>query len=270
MGSVPTHAKHEPDASDTPVKMERNASPVPPAISVKAEPSEQSISSTSSVSVHNDKGDSMPVELELPQADMDAGMSSDTAVNKWDLSDHDSDFGGIHSSNYAMSKASSDESMSDCKGQPSEMDTVWLDSDVNRQLRIEAAEYLTALPSYWPIPRDKCAYFIDLSDPKYKIQDDEGDLLLVDALIKDRDCWQGGTGKGNSTSTIKFTEGGPKIECRRSCLDCAGFYACDHVKEDTYSVERYELDSQALLDLVGAQIEARLDKGNTPEKQALV
>lgn len=76
-------------------------------------------------------------------------------------------------------------------------DTVWLDQDVisrvsdkqrrlNRQLVVDRVEYVTGLPSYWPVPRVKTAYIVDLRDPKYNIYDGDGNLLTVDAIIKNK------------------------------------------------------------------------------------
>ena len=77
------------------------------------------------------------------------------------------------------------------------LDTQWLDPDVtsrisdkprclNWQLLVERIEYVTGLPSYWPIPQVKTAYIVDLSDPQYNIYDGNGKLLTVDALIKNK------------------------------------------------------------------------------------
>jgi hypothetical protein len=55
---------------------------------------------------------------------------------------------------------------------------------VTRQCTVDYIKYLSALPTYWPVPRDNRAYLIDLSDPKYNIKDKNGKLLPVDTLIK--------------------------------------------------------------------------------------
>ncbi|KAF8957481.1 hypothetical protein BDZ97DRAFT_1758709, partial [Flammula alnicola] len=92
---------------------------------------------------------------------------------------------------------------------------------LNRQLCVNAIEYLSSRPSYWPVPHDKRAYVIDLSDEKYDqiFYDEDGEILSIDALIKDmdQDSWRGGTGEGDSRSTINIFAG-EAIECRRSRL----------------------------------------------------
>ena len=55
---------------------------------------------------------------------------------------------------------------------------------VTWQCTVDYIEYLSALPTYWPVPRDKQAYLIDLSDPKYNIKNKNSTLLPVDALMK--------------------------------------------------------------------------------------
>ncbi len=61
---------------------------------------------------------------------------------------------------------------------------------VNRQLRVDAVEYLDALPSYWPIPRDRRAYILDLNDEKHDeiFCGDDGKTISVDFLIKNAVC----------------------------------------------------------------------------------
>lgn len=82
-------------------------------------------------------------------------------------------------------------------GDAEKSDTVWLDDDVTstleygktqitRQCTVDAVEYVSGLPSYWPIPRDKRAYIINLSDPKFEIKDDNGKLKTIDYLIKNQ------------------------------------------------------------------------------------
>lgn len=118
-------------------------------------------------------------------------QSSDTVVpdeTEMDvgLSDWDTDVNGF----------SSDIEMSDSEADPTPPSpTVWLDSQItstilrgphklHRQLTVDSIEYLSDLPSYFPIPRDKRAFLVDLSDPKFNLYDNDGKLLSVDALIK--------------------------------------------------------------------------------------
>ncbi|KAJ7271831.1 hypothetical protein C8J57DRAFT_1507735 [Mycena rebaudengoi] len=66
--------------------------------------------------------------------------------------------------------------------------TVWHDTDIismaihgpakiNRQTKVERVEYLTGLPSYWPVPRIPTAYVVDLRDPKFDYYDGDGEVL---------------------------------------------------------------------------------------------
>lgn len=65
----------------------------------------------------------------------------------------------------------------------------WLDPEIvshvsvgtvclNRQLVVERIEWLSELPTYWPVARQKTAYIVD----------DKGELLSADALIKNKVC----------------------------------------------------------------------------------
>ncbi len=75
--------------------------------------------------------------------------------------------------------------------------TVWLDSDIKsdvcaeptkitRELSVLRVEYLSALPSYWPVPREATAFVVDLHDPRYDLYDKNGQRLSPDALIKNK------------------------------------------------------------------------------------
>jgi hypothetical protein len=77
--------------------------------------------------------------------------------------------------------------------------TQWLDPEIksqvsnqprrlNRQLLVERVEYLSEIPTYWPVPHQKTAYILDLRDPKFDVVHDKGELLSVDALIKNKVC----------------------------------------------------------------------------------
>ncbi|KAG6822985.1 hypothetical protein H0H92_011827, partial [Tricholoma furcatifolium] len=159
--------------------------------------------------------------------------------------------------------------------------TVWLDSDVesqvtrrpqrlNHQLMVDELETVTGLPLYWPVPRVKTAYLLDLSSDEHNIKDDNGNLLSVDALIKnkDQDSWTGGSGAADSKVSFSIFTGSP-IKCRRSRLECAGFSACINVDPKLLETERWELDPSSLEDLVKLQVQDRIQEGNTAEKIAL-
>jgi hypothetical protein len=56
---------------------------------------------------------------------------------------------------------------------------------VTRQFTAERLEYLTEIPSVWPVPRVATAYILDLRDPKFDVVLG-GKVLRPDALIKNK------------------------------------------------------------------------------------
>jgi hypothetical protein len=54
---------------------------------------------------------------------------------------------------------------------------------VTQKLKVQRIEYLPELTSVWPIPRVPTAFVIDLTDERYDITDNDGDLLPVDCII---------------------------------------------------------------------------------------
>ncbi|KAJ6614357.1 hypothetical protein B0H10DRAFT_2436006 [Mycena sp. CBHHK59/15] len=140
-------------------------------------------------------------------------------------------------------------------------DTVWLDPHVSSMVRIvnmsftsdarthvERMEYLTEIPSVWPIPRVSTAYVVDLSDPKFNLVDNTVNLIPVDGLVKrqDNDSWHGNSGSGNNTVDVTFGPVDPAL------LD----------------VTRYELDVASRDATFAAQRETRRKEGETPEQRA--
>ncbi len=63
---------------------------------------------------------------------------------------------------------------------------------------------------------------------------------------------------------------GEPVECRRSRLKCAGVHACEELDKGSYHTERFELDPSSLRDFVDAQINSRLEEGDTREASACV
>ena len=138
--------------------------------------------------------DSDESDMEIPKGIKpdDTGMSSDTLVgNVMDEDDSDDEGSDIDMSEYSVDEGISEASYSELS------ETVWLDSDIasrvsdtprrlNRQLLVDRVEYLHDIPTYWPVPRVKAAYILDLSDPKFDIEDPNGKLLPIDTLIKDK------------------------------------------------------------------------------------
>jgi hypothetical protein len=59
-------------------------------------------------------------------------------------------------------------------------------TQIMTKLCIQCIEYLTEIPSVWPIPRVLTTFILDLHDPKYGIADTPGKLYQPDALIKNK------------------------------------------------------------------------------------
>ncbi|KAJ6619092.1 hypothetical protein B0H10DRAFT_2371246 [Mycena sp. CBHHK59/15] len=108
-------------------------------------------------------------------------------------------------------------------------DTLWLDPHVSSMVRVistsftsdahthvERMEYLTELPSMWPVPRVATAYVVDLSDPKFNLVDNAGNLIPVDGLVKrqDNDSLHGNSGSGDPTVDVTFVPSEAPILCR--------------------------------------------------------
>ncbi|KAG6819655.1 hypothetical protein H0H93_009829 [Arthromyces matolae] len=239
-------------------------------------------------------------DAELPGLEVSMDDNADDNVSMDDDAEYSEIAGG--SSDWGMLTPSDDEDdtwtsepgtemlgTSDVEDEESEVEhrkpssTVWLDPDVqseislrrrklNRQLEVEQVEYVSGLPSYWPIPHVKTAYIVDLVDSKYDHLV-KGQLLSADALIKnkDQDSWTGGTGAGARDSKPKFDIfTGEAIPCRRSHLQCAGYHACAKIDPKLLSFERYELDPSSLEAVVAAQIKSRNEEANSAEKIALI
>ena len=193
--------RRDPDASQA-IKKERVASP---DLVVKSEPVLVNVdppNSTYRSTVTEDGREVLELfssddemEIDIPEVEFDKGMSSDTAVGDdfdLEMDSEDDEDPNLVLHDETMSDSASDlDSDSELKASS----TTWLDKDISsmvkrgpfqvtRQCTVDVIEYLSALPTYWPVPRDNRAYLIDLSDPKYDIKDKNGKLLPVDALIK--------------------------------------------------------------------------------------
>jgi len=217
--------KHNPDTSlhdSECVKKEHNASP---ELSIKQEPGDTFSSNTglfgtqartwtlyengmdvieildSSDEEDSDKMDTFESAMKLPEANK--GMSSSTLFNSGATSSfHDTDDSGSDSDSEMTSdidKINSDYGFSDDEAGASILHTVWLDPTVSstikfgkfvitRQYTATALETVTGLPSYWPVPRDKRAYLLDLLDSKYDIYNKNGKLMAVNTIIKNNVC----------------------------------------------------------------------------------
>ncbi|KAJ6608907.1 hypothetical protein B0H10DRAFT_512454 [Mycena sp. CBHHK59/15] len=95
---------------------------------------------------------------------------------------------------------------------------------------VEHIEYLSEIPTLWPVPRVPIAYVLDLSHEKFNLHNKDGHLIPLDTLVKrqDNDSWHGNSGSGNNPVDVMF-EPGATIFCRRSRNDCSGCHACSAV-----------------------------------------
>jgi hypothetical protein len=146
-------------------------------------------------------------DIEFPvRININDGISSDTLVGDQDFAfDDEVEIGKLtffHSLQIVQlfyTDQDMDDFHSDDDPTASEQVTlpsVWLDKEVSstvkygyvqvtRECAVDCIEYVSGLPSYWPVPRDSRAYIVDLSDPKYDLKDKDGNRMTVDALIKD-------------------------------------------------------------------------------------
>jgi hypothetical protein len=60
---------------------------------------------------------------------------------------------------------------------------------INRQTRVERVEYLDQIPSFFPVPRRKTAYILDLRDDEFDFVDKDGNPIRADALILNKVCF---------------------------------------------------------------------------------
>ncbi|KAJ6609978.1 hypothetical protein B0H10DRAFT_1954167 [Mycena sp. CBHHK59/15] len=60
------------------------------------------------------------------------------------------------------------------------------DFEITKEVYVQRIEYLSDIPSIWPVPCIATAFVVDLKDPKFEFWNDEGDLYSVDALIKNK------------------------------------------------------------------------------------
>ncbi|KAJ7912742.1 hypothetical protein B0H13DRAFT_2659938 [Mycena leptocephala] len=143
-----------------------------------------------------------------------------------------------------------------------ESDTLWQDEissfvctgqfSITQKMKVQRIEYLSQLPSVWPIPRVPTAFVIDLADERYNITDKDRDLLPVDCIIRDadNDGWKSVPGSGDSTARVTFDPGQPPIVCQR--------------------VVHYELDPASRDAILTAQVETRRNEGTTAEQHAVI
>ncbi|KAJ6587751.1 hypothetical protein B0H10DRAFT_1954453 [Mycena sp. CBHHK59/15] len=166
-----------------------------------------------------------------------------------------------------------------------ESDTVWQDPitsyvrtgnfDITQKIKnVKCIEYVSELPSIYPMYRDQTVIVVDLSDPKFNIEDPKtGQLYTVDYLIRnaDNDSWDsGGSGSGSSTALVTFVPSEPAIKCRRARGTCRGAFACERIDPKLLAVVRYELDPTSRDAILSAQADTRRTDGTTPEQNAAI
>ncbi|KAJ6614279.1 hypothetical protein B0H10DRAFT_2436035 [Mycena sp. CBHHK59/15] len=182
-------------------------------------------------------------------------------------------------------KSDADESDTDesVTGGLHKSDTVWLDPHVSSMVRvvnmnltsdsrthIERLEYLSEIPTGFPVPRVPTAFIVDLSDPKFNLLDDDGNLFGVDVLVsgQDNDSWKGSSGAADPVVDVKFGPGETAINCRRKRQDCRGCRHCNALDKSLVNVTRYELDATSRDAALEAQRETRRHEGETAEQRA--
>ncbi|KAJ6572966.1 hypothetical protein B0H10DRAFT_2444240 [Mycena sp. CBHHK59/15] len=78
-------------------------------------------------------------------------------------------------------------------------DTVWLDKDVSsdvyipthpfsvtKNLKVGRIERIHGIPSQFPVPRLPTAYLVDFSSSRDTYKDDDGDMINLDKILKDK------------------------------------------------------------------------------------
>ncbi|KAJ7702166.1 hypothetical protein B0H16DRAFT_1832003 [Mycena metata] len=173
------------------------------------------------------------------------------------------------------------------KDDPRPSNTLWQDDitssvrtgrfTITQKIKVQRLEYLSEIPSIWPIPRSSTAFVIDLDDEKHNIiNPDTGDLMAVDRIIRnaDNDAWKSAPGSGDSKSMVRFAPGEPLIECRRSRSLCRGMFFCEHINPELLArvaaVSRFELDPSSRTTVLAAEAETRRNEGTTPEQHAAI
>ncbi|KAJ7084961.1 hypothetical protein C8R44DRAFT_894074 [Mycena epipterygia] len=158
-------------------------------------------------------------------------------------------------------------------------DTIWQDPGITSQVivgtvrvtlkvTVERMEYISELPSIWPIHRTPTAVIMSLDSSYDMIDPSTGVLYTLDHLIQnhDNDSWQAsGTGAADNTAQVIFGPGETAIECRRARKICRGGHACERVDPNLMQVERYDLDLASRDAVFAAQRETCRTEGTTPE-----
>ncbi|KAJ7203392.1 hypothetical protein C8J57DRAFT_1101243 [Mycena rebaudengoi] len=148
-----------------------------------------------------------------------------------------------------------------------ESDTIWADDYIKSfvqvgtfritpKVTVRRQEYITEIPSAWPVFRETTAIHLDLSNPKFNIKNKlTTELHSPDYLIynKDNDSYRGNTGSGDNSGMVVMSPGEPPVKCRRARRTCAGTVACENLDCALIEVERYELDPTSRNAIFAAQ-----------------
>ncbi|KAJ6580603.1 hypothetical protein B0H10DRAFT_1962514 [Mycena sp. CBHHK59/15] len=143
------------------------------------------------------------------------------------------------------------------------------------RMYVENIEYLTEIPSVWPVPRVPTAYVVDLSAEKFRIYEG-GKLLPVDILIGQQVI------TGQQLMAREFRRGTPGSMPEISRIShhwvfsplhpprCEPRWFISGPRDSRQSPTRYELEVKSRNAVFAAQRETRRKEGDTPEQRATV
>ncbi|KAJ6608663.1 hypothetical protein B0H10DRAFT_1955216 [Mycena sp. CBHHK59/15] len=127
---------------------------------------------------------------------------------------------------------------------------------ITRKVRAKWIEYLSDLPSIWPIPHIPTVFIVSFDDPKFDITDSKaGDAYTLDLLIwnLDNNSWESGSSTGSTMALVMF-----------------GAFACSQIDPMLLNVVCYDLDPSSHNTVLAAQAETRRNEGTTPEQNAVI
>ncbi|KAJ7714508.1 hypothetical protein B0H16DRAFT_1807865 [Mycena metata] len=144
-------------------------------------------------------------------------------------------------------------------------------SPLNAVNKVSRIERVHGIPSQFPVPRLPTAYLVNFSSSWDTYQDDDGETLKLDKILKEKDChsWDGTPGE-RASSRAPMVHGQlfasighfSSVQCRRSRQNCQGIHYCKFIDTSLINVERYELEPRARDAVNNAQIVQRLDQGS--------
>ncbi|KAF8581715.1 hypothetical protein K439DRAFT_1618843 [Ramaria rubella] len=120
---------------------------------------------------------------------------------------------------------------------------------ITRLQKLTRIEHMMALPWCWPIPTEPVAYVLDLRGDDCNWLNAEGEMIGMDAVIRehDQDDW-GGSGS-HSTDETRC----PRVAvldcqwCKRILLKCQECYTCDHLDPELLrNCERCDYDADQM------------------------